>query len=55
MPVEWKDVKPGLDPKKWTIRNAPAQVAAMTAWKDYCDSERSLDEAIRRLGTKTAA
>lgn len=55
MPVEWKDVKVGLDPKKWTIRNAPAHVARMTAWKDYCDSERPLEPAIAKLGGKKAA
>jgi len=55
MPIEWKDVKVGLDPKKWTIRTAPAHVAKMTAWRDYCDSERSLEAAIARLGGKKAA
>ncbi|MGE5565592.1 MAG: DNA ligase D [Parcubacteria group bacterium] len=55
MPVEWKDVKPGLDPKHWTIRNSPAHVVKMTAWKDYCDSERALEAAIAKLGGKKAA
>ncbi|HEX5776039.1 MAG TPA: DNA ligase D [Caulobacteraceae bacterium] len=50
MPIEWKQVKIGLDPKKYTIRTAPAVVAKMTAWKDYCDGERSLAAAIAKLG-----
>ena len=55
MPIEWKEVKVGLDPKRWTIRNAPAHVARMTAWRDYCDSERPLEPAIAKLGGKKAA
>jgi bifunctional non-homologous end joining protein LigD len=54
MPVEWKQVKAGLDPKKYTIRTAPAVVAKMTAWKDYCDAERPLEAAIKKLGGKKA-
>jgi bifunctional non-homologous end joining protein LigD len=50
MPVEWSQVKAGLNPKKYTLRTAPALVAKMTAWKDYCDGERSLEAAIAKLG-----
>jgi bifunctional non-homologous end joining protein LigD len=50
MPLNWTQVKSGLDPKKFTLRTAPAIVAKMTAWADWCDSERSLEEAIKRLG-----
>ena len=49
-PIEWKDVKPGLDPKKWTIRTAPPLVKKLKAWADYCDSERPLEDAIAKLG-----
>jgi len=28
----------------------PALVAKMTAWEDYCDAERPLAGAIKRLG-----
>ena len=44
MPVEWSEVKPGLDPKKYTLRTAK-----VTAWRDYADSERSLEAAIEKL------
>jgi bifunctional non-homologous end joining protein LigD len=49
-PLTWDLVKPGLDPKKWTIRTAPALLAKTRAWADYCDAERPLKEAISKLG-----
>jgi bifunctional non-homologous end joining protein LigD len=49
MPLTWSQVRAGLDPKRFTLRTAPALIAKSTAWKDYCDSERSLRAAIRRL------
>jgi len=48
-PLTWDQVKPGLDPKAWTIRTAPALLAKTKAWKDYCDAERPLKDAIRKL------
>ena len=50
MPLTWSQVKKGLDPARFTIRTAPALVRDLVAWADYCDGERSLAEAIRRLG-----
>jgi len=50
MPLSWSQVKKGLDPAKYTVRTAPALVAKLTAWSDYCDGERSLANAIQRLG-----
>lgn len=50
MPLSWSSVKPGLDPRKYTLRSAPKAIAASTAWKDYCEGERSLRDAIDRLG-----
>jgi bifunctional non-homologous end joining protein LigD len=50
MPVAWSQVKKGLDPAKYTVRTVPAMVQKLTAWEDYCDSERPLAGAIRRLG-----
>lgn len=51
MPLNWTQVRAGLDPKRFTIRTAPALAARMTAWSDYADGERSLREAIGRLGS----
>lgn len=48
-PLNWNQVKPGLDPKAWTIRTAPALLKKTKAWADYCDAERPLADAIKKL------
>ena len=50
MPLTWSQVKKGLDPAKYTVRTVPALVKKLTAWEDYCDGERPLADAIKRLG-----
>ncbi len=55
MPVEWPQVRAGLDPKRFTIRTAPALFAKSKAWKDYDHAARPLEEAIKRLGKSRAA
>ncbi|SFK58014.1 DNA ligase D [Methylocapsa palsarum] len=49
MPLTWSQVKKGLNPAKYTIRTAPRLCARLAAWEDYCDGERPLDGAIKRL------
>jgi bifunctional non-homologous end joining protein LigD len=49
-PLNWSQVKKGLDPKRYTLRTVPALLAETTAWRDYFESERSLRDAIARLG-----
>lgn len=49
MPVPWSQVKKGLNPAKYTIRTVPALIKKLTAWDGYCDGERSLAAAIKRL------
>ncbi len=49
MPLTWSQVKKGLDPKRFTLRTAPALIARSTAWKDYCDSERPLIDVLHKL------
>ena len=49
MPLNWQEVKSGLDPKRFTVRTAPALLAKSRAWKDYDDSARSLTEAIQKI------
>jgi bifunctional non-homologous end joining protein LigD len=48
-PLNWSQVKKGLDPKAWTVRTAPALLKKTKAWADYCDVERPLVDAIARL------
>ena len=50
MPLNWTQVKADLDPKRFTLRTVPGLLAKSTAWKDYCDSQRLLEPAIKRLG-----
>ncbi|MCK8779294.1 DNA ligase D [Rhizobium sp. NTR19] len=55
MPLTWSQVKAGLDPKRFTIRTVPALLAKTSAWQDYCDGERPLEQAIKRLGKASKA
>ena len=49
MPLNWSQVKAGLDPTRYTVRTAAKQAAKATEWKDYCDAERPLEDAIRKF------
>jgi bifunctional non-homologous end joining protein LigD len=49
MPVNWNQVRDGLDPMRFTVRTVPALLARSKAWEDYCDAERPLEAAIRKL------
>jgi bifunctional non-homologous end joining protein LigD len=49
MPVTWSQVKPGLDPLTYTVRSVPALLAKSKAWAEYCDAERPLADAMKRL------
>ncbi|HEY6418133.1 MAG TPA: DNA ligase D [Candidatus Binataceae bacterium] len=55
MPLLWTQVRAGLDPKRFTVRTVPSLIARSAAWKGYCDSERPLESAIKRLGKARAA
>jgi bifunctional non-homologous end joining protein LigD len=50
MPITWSQAKKGLDPATYTLRTVPTLIAKSTAWEDYCDGERPLVGAIKRLG-----
>jgi len=47
MPLTWAEVRKGLDPKRFTIRNAAALLRASRAWMDYDKSRRSLHRAAK--------
>ena len=48
-PLTWNQVKPGLDPMAYTLRTAPGLLRKTKAWADYCDAERPLAPAIKKL------
>jgi len=50
MPITWAQVKAGLDPRRFTIRTVPKLLRKTSAWTDYFESERPLEDAIKRLG-----
>jgi bifunctional non-homologous end joining protein LigD len=49
MPLLWRDVKKGLDPKTFTVRTTPALLAKTKPWKDYAAGARSLTDAIKHI------
>jgi bifunctional non-homologous end joining protein LigD len=49
MPVLWKDVRRGLDPKKFTLRSAPGLLRKAKPWEGYAEAAQSLAAAIRAL------
>jgi bifunctional non-homologous end joining protein LigD len=49
MPLVWRDVKKGLNPKAFTVRSAPELLAENTPWEDYDRGARSLADAIKRI------
>ena len=55
MPLVWRDVKKGLDPKAFTVRTAPALLAKVKPWKDYAAGARSLNDAIKHITRVTPA
>jgi bifunctional non-homologous end joining protein LigD len=48
-PLTWSQVKPGLDPRVFTLRTAPALLKKTKAWAGYGDAEQPLGPAIARL------
>jgi len=49
MPLTWGQTKQGLDPKRFTIKTAPALLKKSSAWEGYSESERPLKSAIKKL------
>jgi len=52
MPVHWKEVRRGLNPKTFTVRSAPALLRKNKPWDGYDAAARSLADAIRSLTQK---
>ena len=55
MPLTWTQVKSDLDPAKYTIRTVPTLLRRSKAWREYCDAERPLEQAIAKLKAYRAA
>ncbi len=49
MPLNWNQVRKGLEPKDFTIRTAPSLLKRNKPWDDWCDSDRSLKQAMTRF------
>ena len=49
MPLNWNQVKAGFDPQRFTMRTAFALLKKSKPWRDYCDGERPLKQAIEKL------
>jgi bifunctional non-homologous end joining protein LigD len=49
MPLNWSEVRHGLDPMRFTVRSAPALLAKSKAWKGYDEAAKSLAGAIRKI------
>jgi bifunctional non-homologous end joining protein LigD len=50
MPITWVQAKADLDPNRFTVRTVPKLLRKTSAWTDYFESERPLEDAIKRLG-----
>jgi bifunctional non-homologous end joining protein LigD len=55
MPLTWAQVTPELEPARYTIRTVPLLLKKTKAWAEYCESERPLEDAIRKLGRTGSA
>jgi bifunctional non-homologous end joining protein LigD len=49
MPLDWPQVRAGLDPGKFTVRTVPALLSKNQPWKDYATSAKPLRQAIEQL------
>ena len=49
MPVLWKAVRRGLDPKRFNVRSAPTLLRKANPWTGYEEAARSLVIAIRSI------
>jgi bifunctional non-homologous end joining protein LigD len=49
MPLEWSQVKAGLDPRRFNLRSAPALLKKARPWRSYDKSAVPLRQAIQAL------
>lgn len=51
MPIQWKEVKVGLDPTHYTVHTGAALLKKSKPWERYAEAARSLVSAIRQVTT----
>jgi bifunctional non-homologous end joining protein LigD len=49
MPIDWKHARRGLDPKRYTVRTAPAILRKDKPWDGYAEAARPLAAAIKTV------
>jgi bifunctional non-homologous end joining protein LigD len=49
MPLSWSQVRADLDPMRYTLRTVTALMSRSHAWEDYCDAEKPLQPAAKKL------
>jgi bifunctional non-homologous end joining protein LigD len=52
MPIRWKEVKRGLDPKVYTLATVPALLKKADPWANYDEGARPLSEVLERYPAK---
>ncbi|WP_315738667.1 DNA ligase D [Bradyrhizobium sp. SZCCHNR1093] len=52
MPLTWAQVKNGLEPKRYTVRTAPALLPKTKAWEGYDDAAGAIKPAMRKLANE---
>jgi bifunctional non-homologous end joining protein LigD len=55
MPLNWSQVRRGLDPLRYTLRSAPTLLARSDAWNDYSQCEKPLLTALKRAAAWSKA
>ena len=49
MPLEWSQVKAGLDPRRFNLRTAPALLKKSKPWRGYDKAAVPLRKAIQAM------
>jgi bifunctional non-homologous end joining protein LigD len=52
MPVQWKAVRAGLEPKEFTVASSPGALSKTKPWQGYDEASRSLAAAIKTVTAK---
>ena len=49
MPIHWKEARPGLEPRSFTVRSASSLLKKSKPWSDYERASASLADAINKI------